>query len=381
MSEDRWFESVSDKESVRSKLSQLKALQKKAQEDGEEAMASFSQMIRSHESELLEVLEDGDASVKKNVPGLLATVHDEETLLALYKAYEREETLYVRGAILKAIAGMDHKSVDEGLEDVLKKLEKTELTDDNRKHLLKERELLVAMLGKGKKTHVFTGFDRMSELALLTNRNFKDVTENALKGIPTKEFTAGVMAKTDRIREVLSCRLYETCFFLMNGAKTVGSDPEEAGKSLVEAGLLPYIDSRHEGGAPYRFRLTLKSSENSDRGKFQKRFCAAIEEATGFALVNDQDDYEVEIRLIERTAGGFSVLLGFGTLRDARFSYRRETVAASIKPYNAALTVALAGDFLKPGCVALDPFCGVGTMMTERMARSPVKAFYGVDVF
>ncbi len=381
MTDRKWFENISDKEAVEQKLAELKELGKKAGENGEKAGEEFDRMISDHAEELFAVLEEGDASLRKKVPALLARISDEETLRRLYRAYEKEETLYVRGAVLKAIAGMDHASVDGELEEVLKRLEKTELTEDNRKHLLKERELLIAMLGKGREKHKFTGYDLMSEMALLTNRDHKDLVMRELSKIPSKEFTAGVMVKTDRIREVLSCRLYEACFFILPGARTVSSDPVSAGRSLADAGLLEYIDGRHDGEAPYRFRVTLKRAENNDRGKFAERFAAAIEESTGFGLVHDRDDFEVEIRLIERTGGDFSVLIRFATLPDTRFSYRREVIAATIKPSNAALTVALANGCLKPGAVALDPFCGVGTMMTERMARVPVKAFYGVDIF
>jgi len=69
------------------------------------------------------------------------------------------------------------------------------------------------------------------------------------------------------------------------------------------------------------------------------------------------------------------------TLADHRFDYRREVVASSIAPVNAALTAALAEKYLKEGAQILDPFCGVGTMLLERNRRVAANPMYGVDIF
>lgn len=64
-----------------------------------------------------------------------------------------------------------------------------------------------------------------------------------------------------------------------------------------------------------------------------------------------------------------------------RFSYRKEAVAASIHPANAALFMKLAEPYLKKGAQVLDPCCGVGTMLMERDLLVPAGDMYGLDIF
>ena len=81
--------------------------------------------------------------------------------------------------------------------------------------------------------------------------------------------------------------------------------------------------------------------------------------------INSATDYEAEVRLLERKDGGFTPFLKLYTIKDKRFSYRKEFVSSSIAPVNAALTAELYEVF-KGERQILDPFCGVGTMLIER---------------
>ena len=56
-------------------------------------------------------------------------------------------------------------------------------------------------------------------------------------------------------------------------------------------------------------------------------------------------------------------------------------MAASIAPVNAALAVELARPYLRENGQVLDPFCGVGTMLTERAKALPAHDLYGVDIY
>ena len=56
-------------------------------------------------------------------------------------------------------------------------------------------------------------------------------------------------------------------------------------------------------------------------------------------------------------------------------------LAVSIQPVNAALSVRLAGKYLKEGARVLDPFCGTGTMLIERQKFVKADTLYGVDLF
>lgn len=87
------------------------------------------------------------------------------------------------------------------------------------------------------------------------------------------------------------------------------------------------------------------------------------------------------MRLIETKEGGFYPLLKLYTLPEKRFSYRKNHVAASIRPVQAALMMELARPYLKEEARVLDPFCGVGTMLLERNYLLHADTLYGVDLY
>ncbi|MEF9954835.1 MAG: methyltransferase, partial [Clostridium sp.] len=78
--------------------------------------------------------------------------------------------------------------------------------------------------------------------------------------------------------------------------------------------------------------------------------------------------------------GECNILVKLCTLKDERFSYRKEVTPTSIKAVNAALTVALAKEYMKEEAQVLDPFCGVGTMLIERHKAVKANTMYGIDL-
>ena len=113
---------------------------------------------------------------------------------------------------------------------------------------------------------------------------------------------------------------------------------------------------------------------------FVKKLSGQIEKLSGRKLINSTTNYEVELRLIENKEGNCNMRVKLFTLRDERFSYRREVISMSIRPVNAALTVALAKEYMKKDAQVLDPFCGVGTMLIERHKAVPANTSYGLDI-
>ena len=109
-------------------------------------------------------------------------------------------------------------------------------------------------------------------------------------------------------------------------------------------------------------------------------FSAALEKASGRELVNSTSDYEVELRLIEGKNGSFVPLMKLFTLKDTRFSYRKESYAAAMAPVQAALLMELSKPWLVDGAQVLDPFCGVGTLLVERVKAGNADPLYGLDI-
>jgi len=137
----------------------------------------------------------------------------------------------------------------------------------------------------------------------------------------------------------------------------------------------------HRGGTPYYFRVEMKSKRALDeRSDFVKKLSGHIEKLSDRQLINTTEKYEFEIRLIENKEGNLNLMVKLYTLRNDRFSYRKEVIPTSIKPVNAALTVALAKEYMKEDAQVLDPFCGVGTMLIERHKSVRANTTYGLDI-
>ncbi len=123
----------------------------------------------------------------------------------------------------------------------------------------------------------------------------------------------------------------------------------------------------------YRFRI----SANEDI----RQLAMEMEALSGGALVNSPSDYDAEIKLYRNKEGMYFPLLILPGMPDARFRYRKEYVAGSMTPVNAACVVNLAKEYLARGAQVIDPFCGVGTLLIERSKAVKCRYMYGIDTF
>jgi len=114
---------------------------------------------------------------------------------------------------------------------------------------------------------------------------------------------------------------------------------------------------------------------------FAKKLGTEITRLSNQKLINSASNYEFELRLIENKEGNLNVLVKLYTLKDERFLYRKNVIAASIQPVNAAFVAELAKEYMKEDAQVLDPFCGVGTMLIERNYLVPANTMYGLDIY
>ena len=153
-------------------------------------------------------------------------------------------------------------------------------------------------------------------------------------------------------------------------------------KDIADGSLLEFLQERHSGKAPFYFRIECKNKmDRKQKSNFTKKLAAYLQTNTKDALRNSTSHYEVELRLVENKSGDFNFLIKLYTYEDPRFSYRREALATSIQPVNAALAMELVRPYLKEGAQVIDPFCGVGTMLIERGKLLPTGDVYGVDIY
>lgn len=390
------YDAVLSGQDVRKNLSKLK--QEIRDTDNRHALLYY---MGNNRDSLLPFLLSEDPKVRKNAAAVLGGLSCREYLDPLYEAYEKETTLFVKSAYLKALKEFDFRKYIPSLKERLSGLEKLllasgnmeELKEDgttvsNKKHLQDEvRQLTdLILMAEGTKKHRFNGEKIPSEIVLLTNRNHITTIQKQLQDIAgiknLKAFNAGLLALTEDLDALMQVRTFPELLYFVPGMKSCEPDPKAAALVIAQSGLLSFLEKRHSGNGPFYFRLEIKSKLPLDKkSAFAKALAAEIEKQTQYSLKNSTSDYELEIRLIANSTGRYNLMVKLFTWKDRRFEYRKEAVASSIRPVNAALTMAVAGDYLKENAKILDPFCGVGTMLIERHKYRPANTMYGIDIY
>ena len=230
--------------------------------------------------------------------------------------------------------------------------------------------------------HQFIGWKYPLDCILLTNPLHKNLTESEITDGTILPFKAGVRVVTDNIGHLLDIRTYSELLIVVPGLSTVSNQPVEAAKTIIKSNLLMLLRSIHQEKTPFYFRIEMRTKMPLDRKSiYTKKLSGELEMLSKRQFINATSSYEVELRLIENQKGTFNVLLKIMTLPDERFSYRKESVAASIRPIVAAELVALARDYMIEDSRTLDPFCGVGTMLIERQKIVKGNTSYGIDFY
>ncbi len=325
-----------------------------------------------------------DAKLRKNTAKLIGVLKLNSLSKAVYEAYLKEETLFVKPAMVEALCELSDRSFQTELTERLRELEKGERAKEELKHIAEELKYLRTYTGAAEhKAHSFSGFAGPAELMLTTVRGAEQVTADRLKALNPRVLSGAVRVSAEFLRDVLPVRTIDEILFLLPNFKPTEFEPEALAAGVAESRILAFLDRRHkEQGLPYRFRTELKSSLDSEKKiNFTKRFSALLEDKSGYKLINSVDDYELELRVIERKDGRADCLLKICTIPDNRFAYRKEQIAAGLKPVTAATAIALAAPYLKENAQVLDSFCGVGTLLIERAIFGKVKNLYGTDTF
>ena len=373
----------------------------------------FLVQMKGDYSLLTTLLEHEDPKVRKNAALILGMTGDMDVLPALFAAWEKEETLFVRGDYLKAVSGMDYREYMPRLEARIRelsgKLGEPESADhalggdpqaehlskdsepenplwDNDRHLLSELSMLRRMTSRYEKQagHHYTRMNPAPDLILRTNVLHSDVTAGQISSGTAHVMHGGVYVKGGDLNEILKIRTWIECLLPIPGAKPIAGDEKMIASKLRDLKIGNYLNYLHEdSGQPFRYRIELKapSLSTEKKGEFIRRIASRLDAMEKGKLLNSESDYEVELRLIERKDHSLIPMLKLFTLPDRRFSYRKETTAQSTSAPLAALAVALAAPYLKEGAQILDPFCGVGTLLIERCLFCAADPVYGVDRF
>lgn len=344
---------------------------------------AFAYLLGGDFAVLCGLLKHEDPKVRRNAALILGKMESEDVLPVLFAAYKKEDTKFIRADYLKAMAEMNCTSILEELELRLETLRSTDVSTEDRKHVSEEIRVLQALVlrhQKGKK-HRFTGQRMGTDLILVTNRCQREVTADQIENGRISMLSGGLRVRDAKIKDISEIRTYSEMLFPLVTEPLLVNEPEKVGAKVSNA-CLERVQELHSGNGPYLFRIELKAKLEPDKkGNYIRKISDALEKASGGKLVNSVADYEIELRLLEKKDGTFAAMLKLFTMEDSRFRYRKEHIAASIAPVNAALTAQLAKPYLKENAQILDPFCGVGTMLIERSKAVKAGVMYGIDIF
>ncbi len=331
---------------------------------------------------LLPYLKHEDAKVRKNCAKVLGHFPMASICDALMEAYRNENVMFVRSQYLSALCGCELGEYRSELEARRESLIAEEITDENRKHVNEELRAIEACFGERTgMPQTYTGEKVPSDVLLVTNPLYTKELYDMLGQDKKKVVGGGVLVHCEDLKEVRSIRLFREMLFVIPGLQTVEEDPYRIAARLASEAVMRFLKKRHTGGDSFSYRIELRSNmDERKKSLFLKRLNGEILRLMGGRLRNDSGNYDVEFRLIQRE-GGYRLLVKLMTLKDTRFAYRRESVAASIQPTDVAFCLQAFQQYLQEDAQVLDPFCGVGTMLLERAMYGNIKIAFGVDTF
>jgi predicted RNA methylase len=341
--------------------------------------------IAGQEPLVLSFLEHEDAKTRKNAALLLGDAEYQPAAPALWEAYLRETTLFVKSAYLVALSHLDASAYMDAVRERLSELSAVCPDEESRKHIADEIRALRGILipYEGIPLHTFDTRGAVTEVLLIANRTQREIVRGSIACKETALHPLGVLVRTDHIGDIWQTRCFrEAVFPVRTSPELISPEPYEAAKTLIDAGLTELLYALHREDTPFYFRIECKGKMTlEERSVFTRRLSDRLEQLSGGSLINSPGDYEIELRLIENRDGRFFPCLKCMSFEDHRFDYRKNSISASIHPSTAALLMELAAPYLKENAQIMDPFCGVGTMLIERAKRIPAKEMYATDIF
>lgn len=367
------IEELLKQENTRQNLSRLRSLIKE-----HECKVQAYELLKEHDDLLISFLASEDAKTRKNAALLIGDLQISHLADDLFKAYESENTRFVKSSYLTALLQLDIPQLVPKLVDQKKLLEQTEITEENRKHVDEElreiNKILIKYNGIKRHTPILEGV--RAELLLTTNKLYREIVRRQLPVKETKLHPLGVIVKTDNIRLIMKVRTYRQMYFMINTEGLLSGNEREMASQLWKSDMYDKLRRMHREPGPFYYRI-----ESSTDGEFQSRLSAALDRLSGGKLINSANNYEIVIKLIQTRDGSYFPCLRLCSVKDDRFTYRKNVLSTSIHPSTAALLVELAKPYLKENAQIMDPFCGVGTMLIERKLAVPAREIYATDIY
>lgn len=310
-----------------------------------------------------------DPKVRKNAAVLLGTLADSRDIEAIQSAHANEEYGYVRASLILALGSIP------GTAPYLSSIElNVETAHPEEIHAL---SLVLSRLASLR--HPFIALPGAMDVVLLTVPGFEqDLLAQALSlGLNAESFVSGeVMVSTSDYPGLFRLRAFSEALFPI--ARDINLDAPDIAGAIVEKGVSKLLGKMHASSGPFGYRVEVKTLDHAARGKL----AASIAMHLGVApeLVNSPSNYDIEFRIVPLPDGLCDILLKLYSFEDTRFSYRKTDVPASIAPSTAAAIMLRCQGRMDASHDILDPFCGSGTMLFERLSLMSARRAFGVDI-
>lgn len=317
------------------------------------------------------LLADPDAKTRKNAAILLGALGEAGHVPLLTAALERETQQFVRPSIILALGALGGTQARQTIAAL-------PLPEGDDRNIVAERDAIQKARSRltPQQSRRFTGLDRAYTWALvpvngLLSTLLDEARDAHMHIVPTPMNVLAV--RTDAYESLFTLRgFYE---ILLPIAKNVPVTPPAFAQALAQVQAHALLTRMHEGDGPFALRLEVRGTA-VDRGAFARAF---FKEVPTEQFFNAPSSYDIELRAFVRN-GKAMLCLKLHTVADPRFTYRLDTVPASMHPAAAAAVLYAHRNCLRPSHRVLDPFCGAGTLLIERGKRMGAQSLTGVDI-
>lgn len=283
-----------------------------------------------------------DDKARKSAYKLIGLCAPDACADKLTAALKTEITRFVRPSVILALGNT---------QDPEKHLKGYVIEPGEEKHMQAEREALKKALGKTARPQKATAL-KLPETCLLTYTKREALALELAARLCHYEYKEGLFVVKTAQKAKLRC--YAEALFDIGAV----GDYSTAARALDAIGCQSQ-NYRIEAGSIHP----------------EKRRDAIRAVSAGMAKHGYHDNpsaYTFELRLWKgRLCAVFA---------DSRFSYRKESIPASINPVTAASIMRISESYMRAGADVLDPFCGSGTMLIERGLLKPTRKLVGVDI-
>lgn len=327
---------------------------------------------------VVEALGDEDPKVRRNAAIALGEIGRPESVGPLAVVLEGEPFDWVRPSMVLALGQIGGpESAGVLAEIVPRSTAEAEALEKARARVAiiddPIRDPLVTLGGREIEFHCAPG------LEAVTCDGFERILGHRPRVVQNGSVRARVHAVCD-LDQVRTWREWLVCVAEQPLPDASDGSVAKAGVDLLCKGLdvVAELYAKH-ASVPSRYRIELRGKDTShaSRRKLVKHWVDGLKPLRpGFS--NNPSHYTFELR-VQRAKTKVGVFLKLTEEPDTRFDYRKTDVPAAMHPATAAGVVRMSN--CRKQARVLDPFCGSGTLLFERLKRHvPCRELAGSDI-